>query len=845
MSPNRLPAVIVVCLLALAGPAPRAHALPGTPAWFVANRMPDSLSLACCEYTYYTHYPNRAGSAIVFDSRRGRFLLLGGGTYLHLGPGANSIYVPAEILALDLAGSRRWEWSTPPGAHPLLAYTSAIYDSLADRVWLFGGARSNGAIYPSFVATSQLWSLDAASLTWTQVNPAGVVPPARMNHGAAFDPVRRELLIFGGTDSLNRALDDVWSYAVDAGTWTALSPVGDTQPARSQCLTAFDPDSGRLWIAAGVGATGSLADVWTLERALGDHWFSLPVPAGGLAGAATGLYDPRDRQLVGLCTHDTTALFTLSPGEAGAGWRYQPAWGSAPRPTARSEWTWDPVGRWVMGAGTAPLSSGAGLASFGLRLDPLPLRAVAVALDSVWFHQGVSYAAWHGAADGPLWAPLQFVFSSDRTADSVVARPFPDPLSVLQITHGLTLPGARAAYRVVWFDGRDRHVEGPWDFTAPPDPAYLDIVLDSIAVIRDVPTATFVVHGDSAQLLTPLVGEHRLDGGAWEALRRGYPAEDGSFTFAERSAYAGNTTYEYRITWGDGLPPRQSAVHALHTRPIPQFVRQEVGFDRVTLGWHVPPGTGVEAVVSMVYPNGAAPLDTLHDDDAGDLVFRDSSLALATDYVFQLGWRDYGEAQLGPTIPITTLGGTPVLVDTVVTAHSVRLDFRLSPRDGRRLRLLRYYPDNGELVAEQIPDSAGHVSILDAGLVADHTYIYLPEMLTGEGAIGNYDLITVHTRPDSSSPPPPDTTRITAATLAQPAPNPAAELTRFTCAVPAGQTGSLELFDLSGRRRWASLVEGGAARQIECDLRGLGPGLYLARLVAPGCDLRRRIIVIR
>lgn len=848
MTPSRAIVAMIACLIALVAASAPVHAAPGDPTWFLVNQSP--YNFGDWSGNYYDLYPNRGGSATVFDSRRGRFLVLSGASIIHFGPGAYYVLAPAEILSLDLAGSRHWEALTPPGSYPQLAYSTAAYDSLTDRVWLFGGGASNGAIYPSFVPTGELWSLDVPTSTWTLVSGNGAVPPRRMRQSMAFDPVRRELLVFGGLDSLGGALGDAWSYAVDGGAWTPLSPAGASPTARSRSLAAYDPDSDRVWIAAGQSDTGALADVWTLERSPADRWRQIPVPAGGLSAQSSGFYDARDHQLVGLGVLDTTVIFTLLPSDQSTGWSYRTAFGRASHPSERQEVAWDAAGRWVMPAGSS-LDTGGIPSTYGFRLDPLPVRAFQATLDSLRFFDGVTYSTWQASADGPMWAPIQFVLSSDKAPDAVTATVFPDPLSPIRVNDPSyapqAAPGSHAAYRIVWFDGASRQVAGPYPFDTPPDPAHLDIGVDTIGVFDTIfgtvaVQAHFFVRGDSAHLLTPLVAEHRLNGGPWEVLQHGYPGTDDRFVVSETGAYVGSSTYDYRLSWGDGLPPRQTPVYSLVTRPIPQFVSQAAGYDSVTIKWHVPPGSGIQAIVYMVYSNGSSPVDTLSDDAAGDIVFSDTTLAPVTDYVFKLGWAAYGGIQYGAEIPITTLGGEPIFLGSTSTSHSIQLDFRLAPVPGWRVRLLRHLPGSDILVGERAPDSDGYLHLLDDGLQPDHAYSYLPERVY-DGGTGVYPLITLSTLPGTEPPQPPDTTVV--AMFAPPAPNPVTDLLHFTCSVPAGQTGRLELFDLSGRRRWSTDVPGGRVRSITYDLKGLESGVYLARLTVPGHTFQRRVAVVR
>ena len=87
--------------------------------------------------------------------------------------------------------------------------------------------------------------------------------------------------------------------------------------------------------------------------------------------------------------------------------------------------------------------------------------------------------------------------------------------------------------------------------------------------------------------------------------------------------------------------------------------------------------------------------------------------------------------------------------------------------------------------------------------------------------------------------------------FARPSPNPARGITRLDFALPRGGSVALDVFDASGRRvrvlasgRYAA-GHYALAWDLADDLgRPVAPGVYLARLVAPGGALTRRIVVL-
>ena len=81
-----------------------------------------------------------------------------------------------------------------------------VYDSKASRTILFGGnAQGSGYL-------NDTWAYDSAANSWTKLDIAGDLPPARFAAGLVFVPESGRTLLFGGADKA-KALADTWSYA--------------------------------------------------------------------------------------------------------------------------------------------------------------------------------------------------------------------------------------------------------------------------------------------------------------------------------------------------------------------------------------------------------------------------------------------------------------------------------------------------------------------------------------------------------------------------------------------------------------------------------------------------------
>lgn len=151
-------------------------------------------------------------------------------------------------------------------ADPVLQWIPPLQRFLA-----FGGRTS--VFSNAFVNDS--WTLDVSDggLTWTAL----ATPTAPSGRGAtcnAWDPVREQLLLFGGEAANN--LGDTWSFKADAG-WQQLT-VTNAPPARSFAGCAWDPNLGELVLYGGQTATAAVAGLFTFNPAT-NAWTTHALPA--------------------------------------------------------------------------------------------------------------------------------------------------------------------------------------------------------------------------------------------------------------------------------------------------------------------------------------------------------------------------------------------------------------------------------------------------------------------------------------------------------------------------------------------------------------------------------------
>lgn len=225
----------------------------------------------------------RHGHSIILDPPGRRLLLWGGSAALQ---GDSSLW------QLPLEGTSPWSRLEADGPSPAPRYFhTATYDSRRHRVLAFGGMGQSGPL-------GDLWALSLdGSPAWTRIEADGAPPLPRSGHVAAYDSVSDRMVLFGGEIG-SVPVDDTWELLL-SGTprWvpraTLIRP-----PARTMAAAAFDGLRRRLVIFGGrAGSNAPLADFWTFDLAGAAGWNPAatigPAPAARW-GAAAAFDEARD-----------------------------------------------------------------------------------------------------------------------------------------------------------------------------------------------------------------------------------------------------------------------------------------------------------------------------------------------------------------------------------------------------------------------------------------------------------------------------------------------------------------------------------------------------------------------
>jgi hypothetical protein len=150
-------------------------------------RYGDLFDTSWSEVSSYTNGPRvRVDAVMVADLEGGRLFVYGGT--------ASPTDLPTNTsnFRFNLSTAAWASDPTRPGDPPALARAAAVYDSLNNRMLMWGGIDGAGG-FPTDV-----WEYSLGSLRWRKLATSGSPPAGRTEHEMVIDAARSRTIMFGG-----------------------------------------------------------------------------------------------------------------------------------------------------------------------------------------------------------------------------------------------------------------------------------------------------------------------------------------------------------------------------------------------------------------------------------------------------------------------------------------------------------------------------------------------------------------------------------------------------------------------------------------------------------------------
>ncbi|MFQ5632023.1 MAG: kelch repeat-containing protein [bacterium] len=165
--------------------------------------------------------------------------------------------------AFDLK-TKQWKDITDESS-PAQEDHTAIFDSRRKRIVTFGGF--NSQMYNIWqMYALYLDSASPAYQKWLTVKHRGNHPPGRIDHVAVYDSLKDRMVIFGGWDMERRDyFGDTWEFSFALGRWREIKTLHSHPAKRRHSVGVYDNMRNWLIIYGGYGEKGFLNDIWAFD----------------------------------------------------------------------------------------------------------------------------------------------------------------------------------------------------------------------------------------------------------------------------------------------------------------------------------------------------------------------------------------------------------------------------------------------------------------------------------------------------------------------------------------------------------------------------------------------------
>jgi len=165
------------------------------------------------------------------------------------------------------AATNTWTELQPTGSvPPERCAASMVYDSARGKAVLYGGTSTEAFL-------SDTWEYDRETNTWVELRPGGALPSERVGQNMVYDSAHGMATLFGGRDQ-DSFLNDTWAYDIAQNTWALLETAGETPTERYGHAMVYDEASGKVFVSGGWDSRVFLSSTWVFDPTA-DSWASL------------------------------------------------------------------------------------------------------------------------------------------------------------------------------------------------------------------------------------------------------------------------------------------------------------------------------------------------------------------------------------------------------------------------------------------------------------------------------------------------------------------------------------------------------------------------------------------
>jgi hypothetical protein len=207
----------------------------------------------------------RFGEGMAYDAESDRMILFGG----FAGVPGNATHLD-DTWAYDY-DSNTWTRMQPAESPPGRSFFAVAYDSISDRVVIWGGRQAplNG--------DNAIWAYDFNSDTWTRYDNVGGPGEVLAYPAMVYRPASGDMLLYGGAglqaEFQGTVENGTWTYDLRGNSWKRLTPQ-HSPPAMAIHTMACDPFRGAVILAGGemvqMYSNTISGETWTYVSALND-----------------------------------------------------------------------------------------------------------------------------------------------------------------------------------------------------------------------------------------------------------------------------------------------------------------------------------------------------------------------------------------------------------------------------------------------------------------------------------------------------------------------------------------------------------------------------------------------